>query len=417
MKVEGVVLILLSFCLLDLFGTFGLFAAFVSFAAFGPLGLCNAAIANEQEVNVSLFSVDREAGRLKSVEVLSPFRIISPASLRGHRGRLFSAESSTKNEIALAHKKLAVQSLVIVPLSGRLKLKAGSRTRLVSGPLKIRAEKGCLTIVDGEPLRQYLAAAVGSESPASFPQEALKAQAILVQSWLKARRSGIIDDTTNEICFAGEEAITPAARKAVDAVFGETLCEHGKVLKPYFHSTCAGGISDAQEIFSGKKSTAGNDNTSAVICKNCVQSPFYKEHRSEIPAGELARKLGYLPVRIATSDDCHRPLTVEVIAAGNSSTVSDAQDLTVSDAHHPPTVSGYDLWLAIGKNFGWGLVPGMRYRFERSGSDFVFISSGAGHGAGLCQWGSCGLAKHKSNYKEILHFYFPKAEIVKGAIK
>ena len=347
-------------------------------------------------VDVRLFSMDNEAGGLRQVEILSPFKIVYPPTLSAHQGRLFTLEDG----LCLSHRKLGVSSVVVAPQAGSLLLKNGAKSRAVSGKVKISVsrERPGLTIVASEPLRQYLAAAVGSEAPVGFPLEALKAQAVLVQSWLRARRSGIIDDTTSEICFSGEQAITPASKRAVDAVFGQFLTVGGKFLKPYFHSTCAGGISDADEIFSGKVNF-GKDKT--IICRYCAQSPFYKELQKEIPVSELEDKLGYLPLRILATDNCKRPLTVEVSYL-NKAPVQ--------------TVSGYELWLAIGQSFGWGLVPGERYRFEREGDYYKFVSSGAGHGAGLCQWGACGLAMRKADYKEILHFYFPKAKVV-GALR
>jgi stage II sporulation protein D len=42
---------------------------------------------------------------------------------------------------------------------------------------------------------------------------------------------------------------------------------------------------------------------------------------------------------------------------------------------------------------------------------FTLRGRGFGHGVGLCQWGSRGLAQQGRSGKEILSFYFPRAKL------
>jgi stage II sporulation protein D len=50
---------------------------------------------------------------------------------------------------------------------------------------------------------------------------------------------------------------------------------------------------------------------------------------------------------------------------------------------------------------------------RRRGDDFVFEGQGAGHGAGLCQWGAKIMADRGASYREILAHYYPGAELQK----
>jgi stage II sporulation protein D len=39
--------------------------------------------------------------------------------------------------------------------------------------------------------------------------------------------------------------------------------------------------------------------------------------------------------------------------------------------------------------------------------------AGYGHGVGLCQWGASGLAASGRDWREILHYYYRGAELVR----
>jgi stage II sporulation protein D len=48
-----------------------------------------------------------------------------------------------------------------------------------------------------------------------------------------------------------------------------------------------------------------------------------------------------------------------------------------------------------------------------AGNRYVFEGSGYGHGVGLCQWGSQGLALEGHPYPGILNRYFPGSKLVR----
>ena len=52
------------------------------------------------------------------------------------------------------------------------------------------------------------------------------------------------------------------------------------------------------------------------------------------------------------------------------------------------------------------------WRIVRRAGGFVFVGRGFGHGVGLCQWGAKEQAEHGKDYRRILSFYFPGAEVV-----
>ena len=53
-----------------------------------------------------------------------------------------------------------------------------------------------------------------------------------------------------------------------------------------------------------------------------------------------------------------------------------------------------------------------KYDIVMKGYFFDVIGYGWGHGVGLCQWGAYGMSLERYDYKQILHHYYPGAEIV-----
>ncbi len=276
------------------------------------------------------------------------------------------------------------------------------------GRIFVTASSGKLSVVNEVDTKSYITSVVGSESLPEFPLEALKAQSVLASTVLARQRPNMqLSDTTNVQAYLGSDYERPLVKQAVAAVFGQKLeTSNGTTPAVFYHSTCAGGTSDEREVFSGKllndaarKPVSSCRTATRVKCKYCQDSPFFKAHRVQVSADELRRKVGYVPLTVDVKDAENRPLSLSVEkvnrAGGDSKTVS---------------ISGYDLWLKLGQGLGWGAVPGMRYAIE-SGPVVTITSTGAGHGAGLCQWGACGMAKAGKNYKEILHYYFPLAQV------
>lgn len=283
-----------------------------------------------------------------------------------------------------------------------------SSGRRYRGRIFVTASGGKLNVVNEVDTKSYITSVVGSESLPEFPLESLKAQAVLASTVLARHRPNVpLSDTTNVQAYLGSDYERPLVKQAVAAVFGQKLeTSSGTTPAVFYHSTCAGGTSDEREVFSGRllndaarKPVSSCRTATRVKCKHCQDSPFFKAHRVQVSADELRRKVGCVPLTVDVKDAEDRPLSLSVEkvnkTGGESKTVS---------------ISGYDFWLKLGQGLGWGAVPGMRYAIE-PGPIVTITSTGAGHGAGLCQWGACGMAKAGKNYKEILHYYFPLAQV------
>jgi hypothetical protein len=67
--------------------------------------------------------------------------------------------------------------------------------------------------------------------------------------------------------------------------------------------------------------------------------------------------------------------------------------------------------LALGREYGWAVIPSNRYTSRVSGEDIVLTGEGAGHGVGLCQYGAAGMAASGADFGTILRHYYPETEL------
>ncbi|HYH57775.1 MAG TPA: SpoIID/LytB domain-containing protein [Thermoleophilaceae bacterium] len=114
---------------------------------------------------------------------------------------------------------------------------------------------GGVTAVNKVELENYIRGVVPLESPASWPIEALKAQAVAARSYALGTGTGnaVFDhyDTTASQVYGGYSAEQPSTNRAVAKTRGVVLKHRGKVIVAYFHSTSGGHTEDIENIFTG----------------------------------------------------------------------------------------------------------------------------------------------------------------------
>jgi stage II sporulation protein D len=89
------------------------------------------------------------------------------------------------------------------------------------------------------------------------------------------------------------------------------------------------------------------------------------------------------------------------------------QAVFIRDGEREREVSGDELRRAIGKRLGWSTVLSPTFNIERRAGRFYFSGKGFGSQVGLCVAGAAAQAKAGRDYKKILGFYYPGAEIRK----
>jgi stage II sporulation protein D len=112
---------------------------------------------------------------------------------------------------------------------------------------------GGLGAVNALGLDDYVRGVLPGEMPASWHEEALKAQAVAARSYAIAtnRGGGVFDqypDTRSQV-YRGFDSETARSNAAVEATAGEVLTYEGEVIPAYFFSTSGGRTENVENVW------------------------------------------------------------------------------------------------------------------------------------------------------------------------
>ena len=251
-----------------------------------------------------------------------------------------------------------------------------------------------LFVVNRLPMRTYLLGVVGSEMSASWPQEALKAQAVAARTYAMHRRARNrakrrpydLSATMLSQVYRGAERIGPRVIEAVRATQGEVLgYDHGLV-EAVFHSTCGGGTKSAKAVFGGALPYLV-----ARPCAWCRGSPTYRwgKEFTRKAASDLLQRAGLIDGELRS------------LSRGTDEPKVRA-DTETTQALDPQKVRA-----ALGPTD----MPSDRFAVRTDDETIRVEGRGFGHGVGMCQWGARGQALAGRTYREILAHYYPSARL------
>ncbi len=245
-------------------------------------------------------------------------------------------------------------------------------------------------------LEDYVAGVVAGEMPASFPAEALKAQAVAARSYaltrkLEAQRTGKPWDIGAGVLtqvYQGRHS--PAARAAADATLGEVLVLGMEPVEAYFHSVCCGQTESGLAAL-------GRDlpYLTPVDCGECDDVSGARWRR-EFSAAELGRAAGLGGA-------------VDAVRVTSRTPTGRAERVEIARGDRTAALSGTDLR----QRLGFSRLPSLAFDVSPTAGGFAFEGTGLGHGAGMSQHGAAGMARAGSTYREILAHYYPGTEVVK----
>jgi len=376
------------------------------------------------------------------------------------------------------------------------------------GSLEVRKADSDLEIINRLDLEAYLDSVVGSEVSSRWPEEALKAQAVVARTYAlekmdenKALPFDVVGNYEDQ-AYDGVEGESSSTRQAVESTRGEALTYQGKIITAYYHADCGGRTEKGENIFQGPLPYL-----QSVVCPFATDSP-YRHWTKTYSLAELSERFGRTIHKIALVKDPESgrvaSVTLETAKSAESlpakvfrkllgtrdlrSTQFDATEIDKTvyvpkeESLPPETITEYvekeimqakktpltlpvpltdkiDLMSRTG-----GLVEvqvssanplvaiasgGFLYTIyqdlsaeglktamipetitvaqvkegpERKKTVWVpqsvpvgvtFDGRGWGHGVGLCQWGSRGMALLGKTYHEILHYYYQNVQLEK----
>ena len=243
---------------------------------------------------------------------------------------------------------------------------------------------------------EYLAGALAAEMPASFPEEALKAQAVAIRSFVAASapRHEDADVCASSGCCLGwssEEERRAAwgdsyyvnqtrIEQAIAETAGEILCYEDEPALAVFHAASLGRTESSADVWGTLPYLVSVESPeSAAIFPALAEERF-------VSYAELAAVLDVtLPLIEAVDyDDAGRVRCVTVDGQAFSGvTLREAFGLNSTDCSLAPVCGGY-----------------------------VFSVRGRGHGLGMSQYGAAVYAERGMDYREILAHYYPNTTIM-----
>lgn len=301
-------------------------------------------------------------------------------------------------------------------------------------------------------LERYLVGVVAAEMPASFPVEALKAQAVAARTrtlhqMVALGGSGcalhpgadVCTDPNHDQAWISEDQfrarvgllayvrLWPRLVQAVEATSGQALFFHGKLIDAVYHSASGGQTENSEDVWS-----------EYVPYLRSVQSPWeagvpppYSREVREFTVSELEQKLGVrvnlrlvrdqAPLFAWQRDEAARWAAanggIAVLARSRTGRVMEiavgSRRLKGSELRNLLGLRSTLLHLQIRpaaagtSRGGLGSRAGTGAGTDRAaGAVLVVETRGYGHGVGLSQWGAAGMARAGFNYRQILQYYY-----------
>lgn len=262
----------------------------------------------------------------------------------------------------------------------------------------IKDENTKLVAINYIDLEDYVKGISVRETSHYRPVESLKAEVIVFRTFAlyKMQENSKKDfDLTNDVysqVYGGRGAERYRINDAVDETRGLVLTYQGKILPAFYHATCGGHTEDASVLWN-----INIEPLKGLPCNFCRESPHFSWHSvlTQKEVKDTLVKAGYQLSNISDILIMERDKSWRIT---NLKIVTDKKEIKIS-AKDFRNIVGPDI------------IRSTNFEVKVVDDDLVFEGSGWGHGVGLCQWGAYFMAKEGYDYKKILEYYYPGAEI------
>ncbi|MCB1156475.1 MAG: SpoIID/LytB domain-containing protein [Leptospiraceae bacterium] len=259
------------------------------------------------------------------------------------------------------------------------------------GKLLLKPDEAKFLIINLVDFENYLLSVVPAEMPASWPIEALKAQAICARTYAlrailtSSHLSYDLEGNTYSQAYGGIQAEHESSTKAVLDTKGIILLYKNEPLDALYHSNAGGITEDAESVWSNKLEYV----KTGFSKFDYPSKAFYWKYSFSL--NELQKKFdkeseeSWQSLQITKASASGRVLELEAKSEGKSF-----------------LFSGKELRLSLGTRH----FRSLKFYLVNNGREYTAHGFGFGHGVGLSQWGSYNMAKVGFDYKEILRYYY-----------
>jgi stage II sporulation protein D len=263
---------------------------------------------------------------------------------------------------------------------------------------------GGLTVINDLNLEDYVASVIGKEMYPTWPQEALKAQAVAARSYAiyqqqhpKYQHFDVLSTTTSQV-YAGLDGEANTTQAATQATFGQVLTYQGKIIESVFHSASGGHTENSEDVWMRVvpylRGVPDFDQSAPVFQWNLMLTE--SQLRQRIPGiGDI---ISMTPVKTTPTGR--------------------VRTLRIQGSRGSLLMKGSDVRRTLGlKSTHFTAKPEFAPVAGVKGANrpigFQLVGQGSGHGLGLSQWGSYSLALQGKSYQDILTHYFQGVSLKK----
>lgn len=286
------------------------------------------------------------------------------------------------------------------------------------GMLRVRAGGNGISVINEVPLETYVGCVVANEVWPTFQVEAYRGQAVISRTFvlyqMDRRPSAAVDVTATQgsQVYRGirRDEVGERARQAAEYTSGIVLTYSAadgrqNLFCAYFSAACGGHSQSA--AFLGPESDVP-PLAGGVECDYCRIAPgeTYRWGPLMLPVGEV---MGRLTARYPEVSKLGTLSSIESIERAES-----GRTVTLR-----LTGSGGEVYELLAERFRLAVDPmrirSTHFRVRIDQEQMIFEDGrGFGHGLGLCQWGMEGQARAGRTAGQILHYYYPGAQLTRA---
>lgn len=302
------------------------------------------------------------------------------------------------------------QTLTVDPVSLHIDGRTLPLPAIIESPKPLRVEDtsiyGHLLIQDGYlismlPIEIYTMGVLNGEVPSSWPEEVLKAQAVVSRTYAYFR----VLQHQDELFHAGSTEMfqkfdytdtNEAIERAVQDTRDEVLLYQNQPIEAFFHACSGGRTENSRDVFQ-KDLPYLRSIPDPYCAKN---ERFFWSYTAD--AATIAKALQVSGL-IGTNSVSIRDIRIhERTGSGRVDTFS----IQLKNGERV-IVHGNAMRLALdAKSFKSLLITNIEKRTNSGTMEFTFDGRGYGHGVGMSQWGAKEMADQGFTYRHILNHYY-----------
>jgi stage II sporulation protein D len=376
--------------------------------------------------------MDKSSGRLlHTIDAEYPFNIAQ----KSNELYIIDSEGTTQlkvdKPIHLALEDSSTTLLLFDVNYGNGYFWAGQETRQYRGSLEIVPSATSFALVNIVTLEEYLYATVPGEMPASWPMEALKAQAVAARTYAvnkinaNARSLYHIGASIQYASYPGVSWEHPRSTQAVDDTKGRILTFNGKPINAVYSSNTGGHTESSLDVWGfmseyliSVSEAIESDNLHFPLNPMDLTTWIKTQPPSFSSAPSYTPRNSYRWVRIIERTDLEAMLqskydlgTIMQILPLRRGEAGSVYQVRIHGTKRDVMIQGDSIRSTLGGLRSNRFIVETQVDSNNIPIRFYFYGSGWGHNVGMSQTGAAGMAEAGFTYTEILSHYYPGTDL------